>query len=85
MVNALLFAPSPVIYCPSLTQSYQEVAVYLPFPSQLVELVLEYLYSDGIDAVQSVFIASVMLAYCSEPENGVMPLLNPLHSLSHCC
>ena len=44
-----------------LAQSFQEVAVHLPFPSQVVELVLEYLYSDGIDDIHSELTASVIV------------------------
>ena len=47
-------------------QSFQEVAVYLPFPSQLVELVLEYLYSDSVDAIQSEFLSSNVILWCSD-------------------
>ena len=36
-------------------QSFQEVAVHLAFPSQVVELVLEYLYSDAVDTIHSAY------------------------------
>ena len=47
----------------ALLQSFQEIAVHLPFPSQLVELVLEYLYSDSIDVIQSAFTVSVIVLW----------------------
>ena len=73
-VPGLHFSPVTI----ALLQSFQEVAVHLPFPSQVVELVLEYLYSDSIDVIQSAFTASVMVSRSLTGE----PVFNDPQSLA---